>query len=61
MIFRDEEVNRMWVAIATAKRQQLLKALAVAQEAAWGDLPRNEQERYLQMALKAVKEEEVVN
>lgn len=61
MTFRDEEVNRMWVAIQEAKRRQLLKALEVAQEAAWGDLPRNEQERYLQFGLQAIKDEEAVN
>lgn len=58
MRYRDDEVNRMWVALQAAKQRQLMQALQVAQEAAWGDLPQNEREKYLQFGLKAVKEEE---
>ena len=61
MTFRDEDVNRMWVALQAAKRRQLVEALQVAKDAAWGDLPKNEQERYLKFGLEAVKAEEAVN
>lgn len=61
MTFRDQELERQWRALQTQKQQRFLRALEVAIQAAWDDLPENERDRYLTFAMAAIKEGELVN
>lgn len=61
MTFRDQELERQWRALQAQKQQRFLRALEVAMQAAWDDLPENERDRYLTFALAAIKEGELVN
>lgn len=61
MIFPDEKTERSWVSLTQEKHARLAKARAVAIEAAWRDLPTNEQARYIELAYQAVKAEERTN
>lgn len=61
MTFRDQEIERQWAALQIAKTARFQKALEVAMQAAWDDLPDNERDRYITLAMTAIKEEESVN
>lgn len=52
----DERDQHAWLALVLDKQRQLLKARAIAEKAAFDDLPPNEQRTYLAYALDALKE-----
>lgn len=58
MIFNDEDNYRQWIALVLEEQKQLAKARAIAEKAAFNDLPPNEQRTYVMLALQALKETE---
>lgn len=61
MTFADEPTRQAWVSLTQAKHARLAKARTIAVEAAWRDLPTNEQARYLEWAYQALTKEERTN
>lgn len=58
MTFHDEQDYRAWMALVLAEQQQLQKARAIAEKAAFADLPPEEQRVYIQLAVQTLKEME---
>lgn len=56
--FADKRDYAQWLALVLAEQQQLAKARAIAEKAAFADLPPNEQRQYISFALEALKEKE---
>ena len=56
--FGSDEDYRQWLALVLAEQVQLAKARAIAEKAAFADLPPNEQKTYIRLALQAIKEME---
>lgn len=61
MTFPDEPTKQAWVSLTQEKHARMVKAREMAKEAAWRDLPTNEQSRYFEWAYQAVKAEERTN
>lgn len=57
----DERTKDALIALTQAKHSRMAKALEIAKEAAWRDLPTNEQSRYFEWAYQAIKAEERTN
>lgn len=58
MKFQNAETEQAWVALTQAEHARVAKAWVYAKEAAFLDLPRNEQVRYFDWAYAAIKQEE---
>ena len=56
--FGGEEDYRAWTALMLAEQQEMVKAKAIAAQAAFDDLPSQEQQVYISMALSALKGKE---
>ena len=55
MIFPNTATALAWIAFTQAQHLRIAKAREMAKEAAWRDLPPNEQSRYFEWAYQAVK------
>lgn len=52
------ELAEAWIALTQEKHARMAKARELAKEAAFRDLPRNEQVRYVEFAYHALKQVE---
>lgn len=59
--FSEYENYELWLALVLDKQRQLIKARAIAEQAAFADLPPNEQRVYIAHALEAMKAKEFVS
>lgn len=58
MRFQDARTESAWISLRLFEHQRLVKARAIAVEAAWRDLPINEQSRYFEWAYDALATED---
>lgn len=57
--FSEYSDYTLWLALVLDKQRQMVKARAIAEKAAFADLPANEQRTYVMLALEALKKESV--
>lgn len=58
MNFPDEQTERAYLALHQEKHTRLARARQIAMDAAWRDLPANEQDAYMDCAYRALRQTE---